>query len=127
MAIATTYANNLLNALLRATSYTGPATVYLSLHTADPGTTGANEVTGGSYARQAITFNAAASKQVASSAQISFTGMPAVGSPGVQYIGFWDAASAGNFIEGGALSAAKVVNAGDTFQFPSGNVTSSVS
>lgn len=34
--------------------------VSLSLHTAFPGATGANEVTGGSYARQAVTFGAAA-------------------------------------------------------------------
>jgi len=32
----------------------------LSLHTAFPGSTGANEVTGGSYAREAVTFGAAA-------------------------------------------------------------------
>lgn len=32
---------------------------YMSLHTGDPSTTGANEATGGSYARKVVTFNAA--------------------------------------------------------------------
>ena len=34
-------------------------TPYISLHTADPGETGASECTGGSYARQAGSFGAA--------------------------------------------------------------------
>ena len=40
------------DACLRAGLLT--ATRYLSLHTADPGTTGANEVAGGTYAREAV-------------------------------------------------------------------------
>lgn len=50
MSITTTGKNEMLDALDIAT---------LSLHTDFPGATGANEVTGGSYARVAVTFNAA--------------------------------------------------------------------
>ena len=50
MSIVTAGKNEMLDALDLAS---------LSLHTAFPGTTGANEVTGGSYARQAVTFGAA--------------------------------------------------------------------
>lgn len=39
----------------------------VSLHTADPGTTGANEVSGGTYARKSITFSAAAAGNLDSS------------------------------------------------------------
>jgi hypothetical protein len=50
---------------------------YLSLHTADPGTTGANEVSGGSYARQAITWNAASGgEQTSSDGQTFYWGDP---------------------------------------------------
>lgn len=43
---ATTYTiNNVLNALIRGQAFTAPAGIYVSLHTADPGLTGANEVT----------------------------------------------------------------------------------
>lgn len=40
---------------------------HVSAHTADPGDTGANEVSGGSYARQSITFGAAAAGALDSS------------------------------------------------------------
>ena len=52
----------LLNHVFRATYYTPPDTIYLALLTAvaSDSTTG-TEVTGGSYARQPITFNAATS------------------------------------------------------------------
>lgn len=40
---------------------------HVSLHTADPGGTGANEVTGGSYARKAVTWGAASGGVVAMS------------------------------------------------------------
>ena len=39
----------------------------VSLHTADPGDTGANEVVGGTYARQTMAFNAASGGNIDSS------------------------------------------------------------
>jgi hypothetical protein len=71
-------------------------TPFVSLHTADPGETGASEVAGGSYARQAGSFGAAASGDVTNDAQIEFTNMPAVGGNGVVAFGIFDAVSAGN-------------------------------
>lgn len=61
----------------------------VSLHTADPGTTGASEVTGGSpaYARKAITFSAAAAGARTSSSQPVFD-VPA--GVTVTHVGFWD-------------------------------------
>lgn len=118
--IAPTVANNIANAELRATAYTGPATVYVSLHTADPGTTGASEVTGGSYARQSAAFSAASGASASNSGAVNFTGMP---SATVTHIGFWDAASAGNFQQSGALSGSVAVAAGNTLQFAVGAVT----
>jgi len=62
-------------------SISGP--LKLSLHTADPGFSGAptNEVTGGSYARQTITFGApttdAPGRKINNNNQIEFAGMPA--------------------------------------------------
>ena len=58
MAEMSTYLENaLINATLRNTSYTSPATVYVGLYTSDP--TDANtgtEVSGGSYTRTAVTM-----------------------------------------------------------------------
>ena len=47
-----------LNAAIAAAIVPG-TTYYLSLHSADPGTTGASEFSGGTYARQAIVFGSA--------------------------------------------------------------------
>lgn len=54
---------------------------------------GVTEVAGGSYARQAITWGAAASGVRANSAQIS---IPIPAGTTVQAVGAWDASSAGN-------------------------------
>lgn len=86
--------NELLDALLGTGSYV-TATPFLSLHTAEPGETGANEVAGGSYARQSITFAVAASGAAANSSAESFTGMPAVT---ITHAGLWDASTVGNFL-----------------------------
>ena len=60
---------------------------YASLHTADPGTNGANEVTGGSYARKAVTMAAASNGTRAASNQPVFD-VPA--GTTVAYIGLWN-------------------------------------
>ena len=90
--------------------------IKMSLHTADPGTTGANEVTGGSYARQNAGYAAASGGACALSATVPFTGMPAVT---VAYLGLWSSDGTPLFLHSGALSASKTLNAGDTL-----NVTS---
>ena len=61
----------------------------LSLHSAFS-LTGTNEITGGSYAKQACTYSAAASRSRAIAATESFTGLPA--STTVAWIGTWDSA-----------------------------------
>ena len=52
------YSTGFRNAAVNAVGQNGGAD-YFSLHTADPGTTGASEVTGGSYARVSAGFPAA--------------------------------------------------------------------
>ncbi len=121
--IATADANALVSAEARATAYTGPASLFVSLHTADPGATGASEVTGGSYARQALTFGAPAAGTASNSATINFTNMPAVT---VTHLGIWDAATAGGFHQSGSLTASVVVAAGNTLQFAAGQITYNV-
>ena len=74
---------------------------YVSLHTADPGTTGASEVTGGSYARVAVTWNAASSGSVTNSGALSLN-LPA--STTASYFGVWSASTSGTYYIGGALS-----------------------
>ena len=123
MATSTYLRNAILNKVLRNTDFT-VSTAYVSLHTADPGLTGASEVAGGSYARQAVAFDAAASGATQNTAIEDFTNMPAVT---VTHGGVWDAVSGGNFLYGDALSASKTVNSGDTFRFPTADIDASQS
>jgi hypothetical protein len=111
MGMSTYLAGKVIDHILRNQAYTPVATVYLSLHTADPGLVGSNEVTGGSYARQAIALTAAASSHTDNSGLLSFTLMPAVASPGVLFAGLWDAATVGNFFYGGPLTPATQLSA----------------
>lgn len=111
----------ILEHVLKNTAYTSPVTVYLSLHTADPAETGANEATGGSYARQSIAFSAASNPAgtIANSGTVTFTGMPA----GTwTYFAIWDASTVGNCLVEGPLGASKTTGSGDSVQFAASSV-----
>lgn len=96
-------------------------TYYLSLHSADPGTTGASELSGGGYARQAIVFSTWASGSTSNNAAIS---VPNAGTTAVTHIGIWSAATAGTYVTGAPL-ASSVTAA--TVTFASGAVSFSES
>lgn len=70
---------------------------YGSLHSDAPGETGANELTGGSYARQQIAFGVSAGGLASNSAQEEWD-LTGVTSGEVLFVGLWDAVSAGNFL-----------------------------
>jgi hypothetical protein len=109
--------NKLLDHVLRNTAYTQPATVYAALYTATPSDTGGGtEVSGGAYARTAVTFGAAASGSISNSADVTFPA--ATGNWGtVTHVGIFDASTAGNLLFWGALTASKTINNGDQFKF----------
>lgn len=68
---------------------------HASVHTATPGTTGANE-----HARAAISWTTGATDGV-----VTGTATFTVGSVTITHGGTWDASSAGNFLTGGTLGA----------------------
>lgn len=79
------------NAML---DHLGTLVLYLSAHTADPGTSGTAEVSGGSYARKAVSWAAAASSAKAMSGTVTIN-IPA--STTVGWVGLWSAATGGTF------------------------------
>jgi hypothetical protein len=85
--------NNAKNAMLDALA---AVAVYASLHSGDPSTTGANEISGGSpaYARKAITWNAASGGNLDNNANPVFD-VPA--STTVAYVGLFSAVTSGTF------------------------------
>jgi hypothetical protein len=113
----------LINATLRNTSYTSPSVVYLGLYTSDP--TDANtgtEVSGGSYARQSITFGAPSNGVSTNSAAIEFP--QATGSWGtVGWVGISDSLTTGNLLYHTALDTSKTIASGDIFKIAVGSLS----
>ena len=115
--------NALINATLRNTGYTSPSVVYLALYTSDPtdSDTG-TEVSGGSYARQSITFGAPSNGVTTNSAAIEFP--QATGSWGtVSYVGIRDALTTGNLLYHTALDSSKTIESGDIFKISIGSLS----
>jgi len=102
------------NAVLDA--FFGVGTVMMSLHTADPGTTGANEVTGGAYSRQQVSYGSAANGSIKNISTATFAGLPAAT---ITHAGFW---KNGQFCQGAALTASRTVLAGDGLYFTVNNI-----
>lgn len=76
---------------------------YISLHTSDPSTTGANEAAGGtpSYARKQTTWTAGGSDGVINGSEVSID----VPAGSYTHAGIWSAATGGSFIDKVAITA----------------------
>lgn len=95
--------------------------LYVSLHNGNPGATGANELSNGTYARVAAGSFATistATSVTTNSSHVTF----AEGGNGetVTYAGLWHGSSTGTFLFGGALTASFAYNAGVTPVFAPG-------
>jgi hypothetical protein len=119
--------NALINVTLRNTTYTAPATVYVSLWTTDPTDAGTGtEVTGGSYARQAVTFGAPSNGASLNTTAVEFP--QATASYGtVGWIGINDAVSSGNLLYHSPLTTSKTIDTGDIFKIAIGSLSVTLS
>ena len=89
----------------------GESDTWISLHTASPGTSGANEVAGGSYARAATTWGAASGSSRAGS-QVTIN-VPA--GTTITHFGIWSASSGGVYKRGGPLSSQETYGGAGTY------------
>ena len=99
---------------LRNTAYTSPTTVYLALFsTATTEAGGGTEVTGGSYARETITFNVGTlAGEAEQSGTITFASMPTVT---VVSLAVFDALTLGNMLFHGRLPRQRAITAGASY------------
>jgi hypothetical protein len=124
-ALAQAEANRLLEASLGKNTFTAPTTpMKLSLHTTTGSASAAGtEVTGGSYARQDLSAalpSTGTNGSITSNAAVNFTGMPAATTTSAEV---YDSNGTPRRAWWGALAASKTTGAGDTLQFPSGQIT----
>lgn len=121
----------LFNHVFRNTAYTPAATLYLALFTSTASTaeleagTLTNEVTGGSYARQTVSFAAPSNGAGSNSGSITFPSASA-GWGVIRYVAVMDASTAGNVLWYAQLSSDVTINSGNTFQFNASSVSPSV-
>ena len=117
--------------------FTSPANIYLALFTNTSGNAATNleagtltdevSTSGTAYARQAVTFAAASSGSAATSATVTFpTATANFGT--ITHVAIMDGDTEGsnNVLFWGAVTTAKTIETGDTFQVSSGNLTVSL-
>lgn len=135
MSAASNYTEaNVINAVLRGVSFPIPTGVYVSLHTADPGEAGGNEVSTGNWPAY-VRKDAAVGGAIASgwdaptdgvtqnAKQITYPGMNGATNVTVTHWAIYDAASGGNMLAHAALQTSRTLQPGDVFVFDIGSLT----
>ena len=125
MAKSVSYANTVLDSLFGSGT---PATLYIGLYSAAPDAdgTGGTELSGGSYARAAVTNNTtnwpnAANGEKSNANAITFATATANWGTAVS-AGVFAALSGGTPYYFGDLDTARTINNGDTFSFAAGQM-----
>jgi hypothetical protein len=131
--------NKVLDHVLRysAAPYTAPSTLYLALFNNTSGNAATNleagtltdevSTSGTAYARVAITFNAASSGSSTNNGAVTFaTATASFGSVTHVAVMDGDTEGSGNVLFYGAVTTAKTIDTGDTFQVANANLTISL-
>ena len=130
MAFSQYFATQVLNWVKGSSFPTALSNVYISLHSADPGTAGTNadETNAITNSSNRTTISSSALGAIASATgggfEITNTGVVQLTTAAanttaitVTHFGVWDAATSGNFLASGQLTSSVDVELGDTVQF----------
>jgi hypothetical protein len=113
-------ANKILDGFFNNTSF-AITSVYVKLHTGDPGVAGASNAAT-ETTRKLSSWAAAAAGSIATDTIITWTAI--AGSQDATHASLWDAAAAGNFLGSGLITAAAYL-AGDDWKIPVGGIVCS--
>jgi hypothetical protein len=105
------------------TAYTPASTLYVGLYTAAPSYTGGGtQVSGGSYARTAVTFSVSGTTTLCTnSAAVEFpTASASWGT--IVAVGVFDASTGGNLLAWADLATNKTIDTGDVFRIATGDL-----
>lgn len=136
MSAASNYLENkVLDHVLRVATYSVPSGLHLALFTNTSTNAAANleagtltdevSTSGTGYGRKTVAFAAASSGSSATNATVTFDAATANWGT-ITHIAVMDAATSGNVLFWGAVTTAKTIESGDTFQVSSGNLTISL-
>jgi hypothetical protein len=110
--------------LLTNGSATRPTAWYVALYTVAPGEAGGGtEVSGGSYARTAVTFTVSGTAPTTASNSGAVEFPTATGSWGtIVAAGIFDTSTSGNLLAYADLTTSKTVDSGDVLRFNTGEI-----
>lgn len=114
--------NKLIDHVLRGVTYTRPSKVYAALYKTNPtdADTG-TEVSGGSYARQEVTFSAPVDGETSNASDILFP--EATSDWGdITHFGIRDALTGGNLLFHDKVTVNKVITSGDQLILKTGEI-----
>lgn len=114
------YLENAINDAVCNNTALAVAQAYVKLHIGDPGEAGTANAAG-ETTRKAASFGASSGGTATSDADLTWTNVSTAET--ITHVSMWDAATVGNCLGSGALTASKTVAVGDTFVIPSGSFT----
>jgi hypothetical protein len=121
MSFSNTYETNVLTWTFTTDAVTRPTAWYIGLFTAAPSESGGGtEVSGGSYAREAVTFSVSGNLATNSGA-IEFP-VATADWGAITDIAVFDASTGGNQIAYATLTASKTILSGDVLRIPAGDL-----
>jgi hypothetical protein len=121
MSFSNTYETNVLTWTFTNSAVTRPTAWYLGLFTAAPGEAGGGtEVSGGAYAREAVTFSVSGDTAT-NTAAIEFPVATANWGT-ITHVAVFDASTGGTQIAYAALTTSKTISTGDVLRVPAGDL-----
>jgi hypothetical protein len=121
MSFTNTFETRVLTWVFTNSSATRPTAWFVALYTGAPNDAGGGtEVSGGAYARQAVTFSVSGDTATNSGAIEYPTATAGYGT--VTHVGIFDASTGGNLIAYAALTASKTIDTGDVLRLPAGDL-----
>jgi len=121
MSFSNTFETRVLTWVFTNSSATRPTAWFVALYTSAPNDAGGGtEVSGGAYARQAVTFSVSGDTATNTGAIEYPTATAGYGT--VTHVGIFDASTGGNLIAYAALTASKTIDTGDVLRLPAGDL-----
>lgn len=121
MSFSNTFETRVLTWVFTNSSATRPTAWFVALYTGAPNDAGGGtEVSGGAYARQAVTFSVSGDTATNTGAIEYPTATAGYGT--VTHVGIFDASTGGNLIAYAALTASKTIETGDVLRLPAGDL-----
>lgn len=117
--LASSLADDLLDAIGNAANVTALTAFYVKLHTGDPGASGTANAAG-ETTRKSVSFGAASGGAMSNDAQVQWTSYSTAET--VTHVSFWDHATAGVFAGSDALNTSRTMEVGDTLTIAVGEI-----